>query len=160
MRSVTLLSALLFAAVTACGKSPDRAADTTGMMAPAMADGAAGDSAMAGGMRAPNGMHSDTLVERTEADLKALEGASPAAAAALLPAHENVVNALIADCEKMMRDEKMTVPAKWTTTVAELRRDLDRMRTADAASLGAMRTAHIERVRAVLSMRHEMMQKM
>ena len=101
--------------------------------------------------------HPDTIVERTKADLSALQQAAGDNVVKLVPAHAVVVEALIADCEQMMRQMKMAVPAKWTSAVAELRKDLGRMRSADAAAVHTMLSAHSDRVNAMLSMRHDMM---
>ncbi|MBA3466034.1 MAG: hypothetical protein H0T21_01395, partial [Gemmatimonadaceae bacterium] len=64
------------------------------------------------------GMTSDTLAERVENHVKRLESASGAELKALVSEDRSISEALIADCEKMMRMEKMTPPRKWNNAVA------------------------------------------
>ena len=75
----------------------------------------------------------------------------------MVPAHAEAVNALIADCEQMMQQMKMTPPAKWNTAVAAVRADLAKMSSASAGALHAMVPAHVDRVKGILDMRHDMM---
>lgn len=152
MRIIRVCSALLLVGSVACERgrspSPDSAATTAAM---------ASDSGMRGGMGMADATHSDTIVDRVKADLGALQQAAGDNVVRLVPAHAVVVEALIADCEQMMRQMKMAVPAKWTSAVADLRKDLARMRSANAAAVHAMLPAHSDRVNAILSMRHDMM---
>ena len=165
-------SALVLMFVTAaCGRATPAHSDTaamgmsasqqdSGMMGSSMKGGMEGSSmkgGMAGEMPAMGGMHSDSVAARAQADLAALKAASPEAAVKLVPAHQAAVEALIADCEHMMGQMKMTPPAKWKNAVADLRKDLAQMRTASATALHAMLPAHSERVSGMLSMRHDMM---
>lgn len=119
--------------------------------------GAMSTTGAMGGMGAMGAMHSDSVATRAEADLAAFQSASPDGAVKLVRAHRAAVEALIADCEQMMRQMKMTPPAKWNRAIADLRQDLTHMDTANAAALHAMMPAHRERVSALLAMRHDMM---
>ena len=159
VRTITLCSALLLGGSVACDRdhapSPDSAAAAAAH--PAAMPAMAGDSGKSGGMGMADMAHPDAVVERTKADLSALQQAAGADVVKLVPAHAVVVEALIADCEQMMETMKMPAPEKWTNAVAELRTDLGRMRSANTAAVHAMLPAHAERVNAMLSMRHDMM---
>lgn len=87
----------------------------------------------------------------------ALQAASGDSLVRLVPAHREVVEAVNADCEAMMRQMKMAAPDKWTRAVAALRNDLTRMANTDAAALQAMLPEHRARVDAMLGMRRDMM---
>ena len=159
MRIIRVCSAVVLVGGVACSRERSPSPDSTAMAAahpPAMA-AMASDSGNRGGMGMMDATHPDTIVERTKADLSALQQAAGDNVVKLVPAHAVVVEALIADCEQMMRQMKMAVPAKWTSAVAELRKDLGRMRSADAAAVHTMLSAHSDRVNAMLSMRHDMM---
>lgn len=78
----------------------------------------------------------------------------------LLPRHQQVVEALIKDCENMMRMEKMSPPRKWTNTVADVRQDLARMMTMSSAGVAQAWPDHERRIRDMLNMRHDMMKSM
>ncbi|MEO7713155.1 MAG: hypothetical protein ABIV10_09590 [Gemmatimonadaceae bacterium] len=103
------------------------------------------------------GMHADTVVSRVQRDLAAMDAASGDAIVRLVPAHRQTVEALIADCETMMKQMKMTPPSKWNDAVAALRKDLGMMAQANTASLQATWPQHKQRVQAMLDMRHDMM---
>lgn len=106
------------------------------------------------------GMHDDTLVARVTAHLGRLATASPDSLRALVPADREIVTALIADCEQMMRQMKMEPPRKWRNVVSDLRQDLDRLATLSGPPLQQLMTEHRKRIENVLSMRHDMMQMM
>ncbi len=155
-RALPVLSLVIFAA--ACS-SKDAAKDTAAMaMTPAASAGGAmmaGDSA--GKMAGMGGMHTDTVVARVQGDLTAMNAASGEAIVPLVAAHRQTVEALIADCEMMMKQMKMNPPGKWTNAVASLRGDLSKMTTANAVSLHAMWPDHRQKVQGMLDMRHDMM---
>lgn len=154
LRFAPIVSLLIIGA--ACS-SPDRTASDTAAPS-AMSAAASSDSAMAhGGGMAMGGMHADTVVERVQRDLAAMDAASDDAIAPLVPAHRQTVEALIADCEMMMKEMKMTPPGKWNEAVAAMRKDLGMMDTAKGASLHAMWPQHKQRVQAMLDMRRDMM---
>ncbi|MBA2688141.1 MAG: hypothetical protein H0U64_08565 [Gemmatimonadaceae bacterium] len=75
----------------------------------------------------------------------------------MLPAHTSAVEALLADCEQMMREMKMTPPAKWNKATAEIRSDLTRMGGMSPSQLKAFIPEHRTRVEGILGMRHDMM---
>ena len=75
----------------------------------------------------------------------------------LVATHRQTVEALIANCEMMMKQMKMNPPRKWTNAVAQLHQDLRQMTTANAAALHAMWPDHRLRVQGMLDMRHDMM---
>lgn len=157
---------LLMFNTAACGRSESARSDSAGagMMTAQTPSGMAGEKmsseggmSTTGAMGGMGAMHSDSVATRAEADLAAFQAASQDGAVKLVPAHRAAVEALIADCEQMMRQMKMTPPAKWNRAIADLRQDLTRMTTANATALHAMMPAHRVRVRALLSMRHDMM---
>lgn len=152
--SATKLSAVLaLFAVAACGKTESAKMDTAAM-APATP---AAMGSMAGDKMAMGDSHSDSIASQAQTDLDGLRAASADDAVKMVPAHARAVNALIADCEQMMKRQKMTPPAKWNAAVAAVRTDLKKMSTANASALHAMVPAHADRVKAILDMRHEMM---
>ncbi len=164
MSTIRNSAMLLMFSAAACGRGDSARSDSAGgMMAAQTASGMAGDKmnggAMSdtGAMGAMGAMHSDSVAMRAEADLAAFQAVSPDNAVRLVGVHRAAVEALIADCERMMRQMKMTAPAKWNQAIADLRQDLTRMETANAAALHAMMPAHRERVSALLAMRHDMM---
>ena len=152
--SIMKLSALLaVVAGAACSKTEPARIDTAAMV-PATP---AAMGSMSGDGMAMNRAHSDSIAARAQTDLDALRAASADDAVKLVPSHTQAVNALIADCEQMMQQMKMTAPAKWHTTVAAVRADLAKMSTANASALRAMVPAHADRVKGILDMRHDMM---
>ena len=110
-----------------------------------------------GKMAGMGGMHTDSVAARVQGDLTAMNAASGEAIVPLVAAHRQTVEALIADCEMMMKQMKMDPPRKWTNAVASLHEDLSRMTTANAAALHAMWPDHRLRVQGMLDMRHDMM---
>lgn len=156
-RTVPILSLVIFAG--ACSTKEHAATDTAAMaMTPAASSGGAmktHDST--GNMAGMGGMHADTVVARVKNDLAAMDAASDGAIVPLVPAHRQTVEALIDDCEMMMKEMKMTPPGKWNQAVAALRVDLGTMGTANAASVHAMWPQHKLRVQTMLDMRHDMM---
>ncbi len=110
-----------------------------------------------GGMAA---MTSDTLAQRVENHVKRLRSASGAELKALVAEDRSISNELIADCEKMMRMEKMTPPGKWNSAVAQMRSDMTRMASANGADLDRLGKEHAQHIQDMLSMRHDMMQQM
>ena len=155
-RALPVLSLVILAA--ACS-SKDASKDTAAMaMTPAPSAGGAmmaGDSA--GKMAGMGGMHTDSVAARVQGDLTAMNAASGETIVPLVAAHRQTVEALIADCEMMMKQQKMNPPQKWTKAVAALHADLSHMTTANAAALHAMWPAHSQRVQGMLDMRHDMM---
>ncbi|GAC1516735.1 MAG: hypothetical protein NVS1B4_13470 [Gemmatimonadaceae bacterium] len=69
---------------------------------------------------------SDTLAERVADDPDRLARAGSDSVKTLLPTYRTVVNALIADCDKMMRDMKLALQGTWTTAAAAVRAVLAR----------------------------------
>ncbi|GAC1477709.1 MAG: hypothetical protein NVS1B4_20760 [Gemmatimonadaceae bacterium] len=158
MSTIGVFAVLGLSAAVACSGSERARSDSMGT--PAAADHPTSSpqaATTAGGAMAMGAVHSDSIAIRAEADLAALRAASPDSAVKLVAAHRQVVEALVADCEQMMRQMKMTPPAKWNRTVEALRQDLTQMRTASASALRPMLPAHAERVKALLDMRRDMM---
>ena len=157
---------LLLALAGACSSSEHATADSAAA-APgtaASATAAPSDSGMrhdsAGGMAnaaGMQGMHADTIVERVRRDLAAMDAAPGDSITRLVPAHRQTVDALIADCETMMKQMKMDPPRKWRNAVADLRADLGKMGTANATAVRALWPEHKRRVEGMLAMRHDMM---
>ncbi len=142
----TLMS---LAACTAEKKTPDAADTATVAKANDM-----------GGMRSDSAMpmtHSDTVAMSASADLEQFATAPADRVKALLPAHKNAVEALLADCHQMMRQMKMTPPAKWNTATAEIRSDLTRMGGMNPSQLKAFVPEHRAHVEGILGMRRDMM---
>ncbi len=146
----------------ACSKNDRTASDSAAAAATPPSAAATGTGAMSGpvpqgGMA---GMSSDTLVQRVENHVKRLESASGTELKALVSEDRSISNELIADCEKMMRMEKMTPPRKWNNAVAQMRSDMIRMASANGAELDRLGKEHAKHIRDMLSMRHDMMQDM
>ncbi len=153
--SLVAIATLAVGSTVACRTDSRERADSATL--PAM-PGMTGDSAHgAMGMSDTQGMHQDSIVPRMQAHLQRLATASPDSLKALVSEDQRVVTALIADCEKMMRDTKMTPPGKWNDAVRDLRQDLDRMPAMTAAQLSAAMPGHRQRIEGMLSMRHDMM---
>ncbi len=157
IRPLPMLLLVIFAA--ACSTKEHAATDTAAMaMTPATSSGGAMMTRDSGGqMGAMGGMHADTVVTRVQGDLAAMNAASGDAIMPLVAAHRQTVEALIADCEMMMKQMKMNPPRKWTNAVAALNADLSKMTTANASALHAMWPDHRLRVQGMLDMRHDMM---
>jgi hypothetical protein len=149
-------------AAAACGsgsrdQTSENAAATAGTGAAASPAGDSGHAAMPGGAQGTGAMHQDTLAPRVEAHLQRLQTNDPDSLRALVPANRDVVNALIADCEQMMREMKMEPPRKWRNAVQDLRRDLDRMASMTGAQLRQLAPEHRKRIEGMLAMRRDMM---
>ncbi|MFN2398150.1 MAG: hypothetical protein ABR543_05850 [Gemmatimonadaceae bacterium] len=151
-----VLLALSLAVSAGCRSDEGNNAADTGGPATIGAATAGGDSAR-GGMPGMQEMHEDTLAPRVEAHLRRLATTNPDSLKALVPANREMVNALIADCEQMMREMKMQPPAKWTNAVRDLRRDLDRMAGMTGEQLRAAMPQHRQRIEDMLGMRRDMM---
>ena len=152
-----VLTMMLLTSAAAC-RSSDRARATDTVATASAASSAAGDSsrAMAGSQHAMGGMQ-DTVVPRVQAHLQRLSTAAPDSLRALVPADREVVTALIADCEQMMRAMKMEPPQKWRNAVRDLRQDLAGMASMTATQLQQAMPAHRKRIEGMLAMRHDMM---
>ena len=147
------LTLMLHTSAAGCRSSDrDRATDTA-------AASAAVDSslAIAGGQQAMGAMHQDTVVTKVQAHLQRLSTAARDSLRALVPADRELVNALIADCEQMMRSMKMEPPQQWRHAVRDLRQDLDRMASMTAVQLQHAMPEHRQRIEGMLAMRHDMM---
>ncbi len=146
----------------ACGAVMSLAACTAEKKASGAADTAtvvAGPNDM-GGMRSSSSMpmtHSDTVAMSAAADIEQFASAPADRVKSLLPAHTNALEALIADCEQMMRQMKMTPPAKWNKATAEVRSDLSRMGGMNPSQVKAFVPEHRAHVEGILGMRRDMM---
>ncbi len=157
IRPLLTLGILMIAAACSPGKT-DRSADSAGagaMMGAAPAD--SGQMAIPGGAQGMSGMHQDTLVPKVQAHLQRLQTANADSLRALVPDDRQVVTALIADCEQMMRQMKMEPPRKWRNAVQALRTDLDRMTSMTGAQLAQAMPEHRKRIEGMLAMRRDMM---
>lgn len=130
------------------------------------ASGAADTATLAGpndmgGMRSSSSMpmmtHSDTAAMSAAADIEQFAAAPVDRVKSLLPAHTSAVEALLADCERMMRQMKMTPPAKWNKATAEIRSDLTRMGGMNPSQVKAFVPEHRAHVEGILGMRRDMM---
>lgn len=112
-----------------------------------------------GGMRdsSMSMAHSDTVAERANTDLAQFVAADSKSLKSLLPAHTRAVEDLVADCERMMREMKMTPPEKWKKANAEIQSDLKRMRGMTPSQLKAFVPEHRVHVEGILQMRQDMM---
>ncbi len=161
--SLHRLAAPLLLIVAACSSSERPATDTAATSAgtAASASAAPADTGMrhdrAGAMAGMAGMHADTVVTRVRQDLATMDAAAGDSVTRLVPAHRQTVDALIADCEAMMRQMKMDPPRKWRNAVADVRTDLGKMSTASATTVHALWPEHKRRVENMLAMRHDMM---
>ncbi len=144
-----------------CGAMMSLAACTAEKKASGAADTAtiAGSNDL-GGMRSNASMpmtHSDTVALSASADLEQFASAPDDRVKSLLPAHTSAMEALLADCERMMRQMKMTPPAKWDRATAEIRSDLTRMGGMNPSQLKAFVPEHRAHVEGILGMRRDMM---
>jgi len=149
---------ILMIGVACSPAKTDRSADSAdagAMTGAAPAD--SGQMAMPAGAQGMSGMHQDTLVPKVQAHLQRLQTANADSLRALVPDDRQVVTALIADCEQMMRQMKMEPPRKWRDAVQALRTDLDRMTKMSGAQLAQAMPAHRKRIEGMLAMRHDMM---
>lgn len=151
---IPLVAVLALSLAVTAGCRSDEGSDAADTAGPASAAGA--DSAH-GGMAGMQETHPDTLAPKVEAHLRRLATTSSDSLRALVPANREIVNALIADCEQMMREMKMEPPAKWTNAVRDLRRDLDRMTGMTGEQLRAAMPEHRQRIEDMLGMRRDMM---
>jgi hypothetical protein len=163
--------AFVLVVAAACSKSDSAPSDSARMASDSMASAsAAGNSTMAGGAMAGGAMaggamaggsamtaHSDSIAAHAQMHLDSLTAATPEAAVKRVPEYKQAVMALLEDCEKMMKDQKMTPPDKWNTAAAAVRADLTAMGSAKASALHAMIPAHADRVKGILGMRKDMM---
>lgn len=150
LTTVACGAVLSLAACTAEKKASD-AADTATVVA--------GPNDM-GGMRSSSSMpmtHSDTVAMSAAADIEQFASAPVDRVKSLIPAHTNAVEALLADCERMMRQMKMTPPAKWNSATSEIRSDLTRMGGMNPSQLKAFVRDHRAHVEGILGMRRDMM---
>ena len=153
--SVTKLATVLaLFAAAACSKQDAPKADTTAMAMPAATTT---PGAMSGSGMAMDNAKSDSIAAHARAQLDSLVAATPEAAVKRVPEHSQAVESLLADCERMMKQMKMTPPAKWNSVVATIRADLKGMRGANATALHAMIPAHADHLKGVLDMRKDMM---
>lgn len=152
--SVIAMAPLVLGGALACRSESGERTDTAAMPA-AMMGGDSAHGAM--GMSGMTGSHADTMATLVEAHLQRLATAGPDSLKALVPRDRQVVTALIADCEQMMRQMKMTPPGKWNDAVRDLRQDLDHMAGMTAAQLAAAMPEHRKRIQGMLAMRHDMM---
>ena len=150
----TLATVLALFAVAACSKQEAPKADTMSMAMPAATTT---PGAISGNGMAMDNAKSDSIAAHAQVHLDSLVAATPDAAVKRVPAHSQAVEALLADCERMMKQMKMTPPAKWNTAVATIRADLKGMRTASATALHAMLPAHADHLKGILDMRKDMM---
>ena len=145
---------LVLFAVAACSKQETPKADTSAMAMPAPTTTS---GAMAGNGMAMDNAKSDSIAAHAQMHLDSLTAATPEAAVKRVPEHSQAVEALLADCERMMKQMKMTPPAKWNSAVTTIRADLKGMRTANASALHAMLPAHADHLKGILGMRKDMM---
>ncbi len=155
MLSTVVIAALVLGSTVACRSDARARTDSVAMPAMPTMTGDSAHGAM--GMSGVQGMHQDSIVPVVQAHLQRLATASPDSLTALVRADHQVVTALIADCETMMRDMKMTPPGKWHDAVRALRQDLDRMPGMTPAQLSAATPEHRKRIEGMLAMRHDMM---
>ena len=156
-RTVPILSLVVFAAACSTKEHATTDTATTAMTPAASSGGAMMTHDSTGKMAGMAGMHADTVVALVQGDMAAMNAASGDAIVSLVATHRQTVEALIANCEMMMKQMKMNQPRKWTNAVAQLRQDLRKMTTANAAALHAMWPDHRLRVQGMLDMRHDMM---
>lgn len=155
-RTHTAVLLLSLGSLSACSQGSDRASDSSAAGAKAAAS-AGHDSTPAGAPMAGMPMHADTMAKQVETHLQRLGTTNADSLKSLVAADRAVVTALIADCEQMMKEMKMTPPAKWHDAVKALRQDLDRMAGASGPALAAAMPAHRQRIADMLAMRRDMM---
>lgn len=149
----SIVMCVLLATFSACRSEPRGGTAET---AAATSRGAVADTSQHA-VGESKGMHQDTLAARVQAHLQHLSTNNPDSLKALVPADREVVTALIADCEKMMREMKMNPPKKWQDAVKDLRQDLNRMASMNGAQLQSAVPKHRKRIEDMLSMRRDMM---
>lgn len=76
------------------------------------------------------------------------------------PQHRDLVNEMLNDCRRMMRDMNMTPPREFTQLETALERDLRRIPSLSDAEVQSLLAQHLDNVQAVIDMRQDMMDDM
>jgi len=123
-----------------------------------VADHGAIDTTSAASLLAPPVLASskpDSQVEATvtavTADVKALRTAAPAAAIGKLPAHEQLVNGMLTNFEKRIREMHVQADPAWTSVIDSVRTDLARLPAMKSDSLAAFLPMHLNRVMRIVA---------
>lgn len=97
----------------------------------------------------------DSAVEKTVAavtsDVRALQKASPADAMGKLPAHEQLVNGMLAEFESRIRAMHVQADPAWTSVIDSVRTDLARLPAMKAEALPAFLPRHLNRVMRIVA---------
>jgi hypothetical protein len=97
----------------------------------------------------------DSEVKQTVAavtsDVKALRTATPAAAEGRLPAHEQLVNGMLTNFEKRIREMHVQADPAWSSVIDSVRTDLARLPAMKSDSLAAFLPMHLNRVMRIVA---------
>jgi hypothetical protein len=84
-------------------------------------------------------------------DVKALRTATPATAVGKLPAHEQLVNGMLTNFEKRIREMHVQADPAWTSVIDSVRTDLARLPAMKSDSLMAFLPMHLNRVMRIVA---------
>jgi hypothetical protein len=97
----------------------------------------------------------DSEVKQTVAavtqDVIALRDAPPGTAIGKLPAHEQLVNGMLTNFEKRIRDMHVEADPAWTSVIDSVRTDLARLPAMKSDSLAAFLPKHLNRVMRIVA---------
>jgi len=151
-RLPTRLRVLALLTIALACKGPDQhAASDSGALA-------ADSSSTAGLLAPPTSLtvtKPDSEVTATVAavtsDVKALRTATPDAAIGKLPAHEQLVNGMLTNFEKRIREMHVQADPAWTSVIDSVRTDLARLPAMKSDSLAAFLPRHLNRVMRIVA---------
>lgn len=101
-------------------------------------------------------MDTSRTMERMEAHMRAMEGASADSVQAMLPMHQRMVSNMIAQLNRDMGNMNMSGDTAWTATVDSVQRDLTRMPSMSSSELQQFTPGHHGRVTRLMGMRRAM----
>ena len=151
-RLLTRLRVLALLVIAMACKAPDQHAAADSSAPPADASSAAGLLAPPTSMTAtkPDSEVTATVTAVTN-DVKALRTATPAAAVGKLPAHEHLVNGMLTNFEKRIREMHVQADPAWTSVIDSVRTDLARLPAMKTDSLAAFLPMHLNRVMRIVA---------
>ncbi|MBA2685547.1 MAG: hypothetical protein H0U66_13755 [Gemmatimonadaceae bacterium] len=145
LRFLALLTLAIACNAPATGKGADSAAaldtsSTASLLAPpVMASSANPDSEV------------KLTVAAVTSDVIALRDAAPGAAIGKLPAHEQLVNGMLTNFEKRIRDMHVQADPAWVSVIDSVRTDLARLPAMKSDSLAAFLPKHLNRVMRIVA---------
>lgn len=151
-RLPTRLRVLALLTIALACKGPDQRAKSDSAAPPADSSSAAGllDPPASLTVNKPDSEVTAT-VAAVSADVKALRTATPDAAVGRLPAHEQLVNGMLTNFEKRIREMHVQADPAWTSVIDSVRTDLARLPAMKSDSLAAFLPMHLNRVMRIVA---------